>query len=634
MGLVVIDGLLIMACIVVSIWIRYDHKTIGQIYMEYVGGHFPAVLAFTVCFLGLLYANRMYRYAWLYVGTEAVRSLVYATSLATLLLGLTHRYMFGVEDQFPLTVVVIFWLLSNFAIGSHRIGVRLFLARMKRRMAHEARRNGNGHGDTSSKTRAVIVGDAEHAATIIKTLYHSHNLKHYEIVGILDNRPVVAGLFYSNVQVLGDTKQLVDLMDHKAIDEVIFAVNEESNGEKIREMVLKCRRRRIVAKVVPNFAESLARPNYLRLEDITVEDLLRRPTHQLDLNNFGKYLTGKRVMVTGAGGSIGSEICRLVMKAHPSELILLGHGENSIFKINQELRSKHPEFSSNLFPIIASVADECRIDRIFKRFKPHVVFHAAAHKHLPLMEYNVCEAVHNNVMGTNTIVQACADHGVERMVQISTDKAADPSSVMGATKWFCESIVRAMAREHKETTFLCVRFGNVLGSRGSVIPVFNEQIRNGGPVTVTHPEMTRYFMTIPEAVRLVVQSGSIGDTGDVYLLDMGTPVRILDLAEDMIRLHGYEPNIDIPITFTGIRPGEKMHEDLAALNECIERTAYDGINRVNCTKEFSCDEMSVVVNRLRDLAHKMDGGQVLGAFEEIIPGYANSARTTFTRLVS
>jgi FlaA1/EpsC-like NDP-sugar epimerase len=341
-----------------------------------------------------------------------------------------------------------------------------------------------------------------------------------------------------------------------------------------------------------------------------------------------------RVLVTGAGGSIGSGICRQLITAKPAELVLLGHGENSIFRIQQELIRNYPESETRISSVIASTTSEERMEGILKEFKPDVVFHAAAHKHVPLMESNVCEAVYNNVVGTYVLTRACVRNGVKNVVHISTDKAADPSSVMGATKYLCECVVKAIAAEQADTGFVCVRFGNVLGSRGSVIPVFAAQIENGGPVTVTDPEMTRYFMTIPEAVRLVIQTGAIGRSGEVYLLDMGKPVKILDLAEDMIRLNGLEPHADIPIVFTGIRSGEKMHEQLVSVNEQIEPTGYDGLNRVNSASLYSWNEMTKLVFRMKAMSEGMNGKEILSAFEQYIPGYSAGAGAVFGRLLS
>lgn len=484
-------------------------------------------------------------------------------------------------------------------------------------------------------SRTIIVGAEEQGAAIVKAISQTSSLRDHVIIGFLDDRADKHGMFYGGVKVLGTTDLLTEYLDSKNVDEVIFALSDESDREKTKALVMECKKRKVLTKVIPDLAEQLLRPNRnMRLEDIQVEDLLRRTMRSIDTKSFGSYIEGKRVLVTGAGGSIGSEICRQVVQLNPAELILLGHGENSIFGIEQELRQKHPEMANSMFPVIASIKNAERINRVFARFKPDVVFHAAAHKHLPLMEYNVCEAVHNNVLGTHHVVDACIQHGIERMVMISTDKAADPSCVMGATKSLCETIVKSAASEQENTKFVCVRFGNVLGSRGSVIPVFNEQIRKGGPVTVTHPDMTRYFMTIPEAVRLVIQAGAVGNTGDVYLLDMGKPVKIVDLAEDMIRLHGYEPNVDIPITFTGIRPGEKMHEQLASSKEEVMPSAHEGLNKVKCTTPLTREEIDQLVGKFEKYVEELDGGAVIELFQEVIPGYASTARTMFTRMLS
>ena len=620
------DLCLLVLAFVLALWLRYDDESLWFIVQNTLLDHLPSILLFSFLYVGLLSLFRMYRYAWRFAGMEAAWSLLLASMVGMAIVAVSYLLQ---GDVLPRSVFVMWWVLSTMFIGGLRVLLRLAM-----RHRNSSAMTSDDTGDDLTPTRAIIVGAAEYAAWILKSVANTHSLRNYRILGVLDDRADKTGLFYGGVRVLGTTALLKGYLDRQEVDEVIFPLSDEADGSTIRSQVLECRRRRIRVKVIPNLAEMLTRPTPVKLEDISVGDLLRRPMRSLDTKTHGTYLTGKRVLITGAGGSIGSEICRQVMHLCPAEIILLGHGENSIFRIDQELRQSFPEMSSNIFPIIASIKNKARIERIFARFKPQIVFHAGAHKHLPLMEYNVCEAVHNNVIGTHNVVQACIKYNVERMLQISTDKAADPTCVMGATKWLCEAVVKSAAQDHAETNFVCVRFGNVLGSRGSVIPVFDKQIKNGGPVTVTHPEMTRYFMTIPEAVRLVIQAGGVGKSGCVYLLDMGKPVKILDLAEDMIRLNGYEPNVDIPITFTGIRPGEKMHEQLASSSEQVQPSKHEGLNVVMPEHVMSNKEIVHLIEKLRRYVEQSDGGAVISLFEEIIPGYASGARAVFTRLVS
>jgi FlaA1/EpsC-like NDP-sugar epimerase len=315
---------------------------------------------------------------------------------------------------------------------------------------------------------------------------------------------------------------------------------------------------------------------------------------------------------------------------NPSRLILLGHGENSLHRIHQELAQRHPEAASRLFVVVASCADDLRIDHVFDHHLPQVVFHAAAHKHVPLMEANIQEAITNNVLGTRNVAEACGRYGIERMLLISTDKAVSPSSIMGASKWLCEELLRALVPAYPGTTYVTVRFGNVLGSRGSVVPVFRQQIQQGGPVTVTHPEMTRFFMTIPEAVQLVLQAGAIGASGDLFLLDMGKPVRIVDLARDMIRLSGLEPDVDIPVTFTGLRPGEKLHEQLSTADELIRPAACEGMSMVQRRHYFTPGEYRDVLKRLQQLAMGENAEDLLDYMGEIVPSFAQQRLLSHT----
>ena len=615
------DVLLLSGSLLFALWFKFEEQPLSWIINDYIISQWQPILLSLFIYMLLLFVFRMYRYAWRYAGFEAAFSLYWASIIGTLAL---HMIVgtFGV-NPFPNAVIVIFWLISVIAIGSLRIGLRVFIRYTQENWQDSVISNGK----SSKRLRAIIVGNIEHNAAILKTMGLSPDLKHYEIIGMFGDKTDKIGFFYSGVRVLGVFADLIDYLQMHSITQALFVLSDQNDSNKMREMVLWCRQHNVQVKVIPNFVDIVNKSTQARVEDIQVEDLLRRSPRDLDLKLHSSYILGKTILITGAGGSIGSEICRQVMKCAPSDIILLGHGENSIFTIQQELRRKYPAMTNHIICVIASITNKERINRIIKKFKPDVVFHAAAHKHLPLMEDNVCEAVYNNVIGTRNIVKACVDNCVKSMIQISTDKAAEPSSVMGATKWICEEILRANAQIHKDINFICVRFGNVLGSRGSVIPVFTEQIKNGGPVTVTHPEMTRYFMTIPEAVRLVIQAGAVGISGSTYLLDMGQPVKILDLAEDMIRLNGYKPYEDIQITFTGIRPGEKMHEQLASNEETVETTGYEGLNRVVFNETPIYDKTISYIEKLELLAAKLDGESILAFFESDIPGYSNLYRT-------
>lgn len=622
--LIFVDVLLLVGALLSALWVRFEAAEFTPALHHYVFDH-PLTMALTlILFIGLLSSVRLYRYAWRYAGIHVAYAVVTSTTAGTL--GMVGIQLLFSKEVLPRSVLLMFWVMSTAAIGGLRVLLRWLVSDMITIPTIK-----NRSDVTTHRRKVLIAGSIEASQRLIRAMGDERGLSHYEIVGLLDDRPENTGLYYGNTRVLGTLEKLIEIVERMNVEEVIFILPENHDGSEIREYVLECRKRKIPVKVVPNLVESLTKAQHIRLADVQVEDFLHRPMQSLDIDLFGNYLSGKRVLVTGAGGSIGSEICRQIMKLNPAELILLGHGENSIFAIQQELKATYGERASTVLAVISSVTNAQRIDGLFRRFKPEIVFHAAAHKHLPLMEENICEAVHNNVIGTYNVVSACAKYEVSQMVQISTDKAADPTSIMGATKRLCEMVVRAVASKYPKTSFVCVRFGNVLGSRGSVIPVFHEQIRNGGPVTVTHPEMTRYFMTIPEAVRLVIQTGAVGKSGDTYLLDMGYPVKILDLAEDMIRLHGLEPNVDIPIVFTGIRPGEKLHEQLASNTESVEHSGFEGVSRVRSDQEMSFDEATCLIADCKNLVEALDGGGVVDLFDRVISGFAKSSRARFAK---
>jgi FlaA1/EpsC-like NDP-sugar epimerase len=407
---------------------------------------------------------------------------------------------------------------------------------------------------------------------------------------------------------------LGELLASKQVDEVFVAMSNPTSGS-LNQCLTECRRHRIPVYAFPTLQNVLEGKTLLKMEEIRLEDLLRRQPFRADLAEIGGYLTDKRVLVTGAGGSIGSELCRQIAAMNPATLLLMGHGENSIDRINRELCTKFAGLANRLQMVIASVSDARRVEEVISRYRPQVVFHAAAHKHVPIMQVNVGEAIRNNVLGTHHVAEACGRHGVETMVLISTDKAVYPSNVMGATKWICEQLLCAMSLVHGGTKYVTVRFGNVLGSRGSVVPIFEEQIARKGPVTVTHDEMTRYFMTIPEAVQLVLQAGASGRSGDLFLLDMGLPVRIMDLAEDMIRLHGYTRE-DIPIIITGTREGEKLHEKLVMEDEELVR-AGDGLWLVQRGNLLTPEQMNGLLARLGELSH--DEERLFEALVSVVP---------------
>jgi FlaA1/EpsC-like NDP-sugar epimerase len=502
----------------------------------------------------------------------------------------------------PRSALGIDWLISLILIGGSRFVLRILAEQSS--------------AQTSDKTRrALILGAGDAGALVVRELQKSSSLNLIP-VGFLDDDPAKQNHQIYGVSVIGRIDQLEKTLDTKQVDEVIIAI-PAAPGRIIRLVNDVCRRKGITSRIIPGIYELIGgKVSVNRLREVDITDLLRREPVTIDDHLVGSILGGKRVLVTGAGGSIGSEICRQVARWMPSELILLGHGENSIFEAQLELKDDFPAL--NIQSVIADVRDENRLENIFSQHQPQVVFHAAAHKHVPLMEANVEEAVTNNVLGTRNVVETAVRHRVERLVLISTDKAVRPISVMGATKRLAEMFVLDAAQRNS-LPYSVVRFGNVLGSRGSVVRTFKNQIARGGPITITHPDMRRYFMIIPEAVHLVLQAASMGTGGEVFMLNMGEQVRILDLAEDLIRLSGLEPHRDIEIQFTGIRAGEKLREDLFEDGVNFERTKHSEIYRMSEEEQVDGDALVQVLAQLTDLALHSQTDDLIQAINHFLP---------------
>jgi FlaA1/EpsC-like NDP-sugar epimerase len=519
--------------------------------------------------LAILQGVGLYRRLWRHAGVAELERILLATTISALsiaVLGAVVLPTLGITPlRVPLSVLFIDACLTAALVSLPRLLVRLLNRRVQRRRLEDAR-------------RVLIVGAGAAGEMIVKELM-SHPQLGLNPVAFVDDDRTKHGHRMCDLPVLGPLARIPELARRLEVEEIIIAM-PRAPGSVVREVVRASLEAGVKTRTVPGMFDILSgRVAVASLRQVEIQDLLRREPIQTDLDQVRVLATGETVLVTGAGGSIGGELCRQLARLEPAQVILLGHGENSIFDIMAELGERYPNVTA--VPIIADVRNRERLRQVFEQYKPYSVFHAAAHKHVPLMERNVAEAIINNVLGTKNVVEAAAAHGAERFIFISTDKAVSPKTVMGQSKALCEWIVEAFgAREDIATRFVAVRFGNVLGSSGSVIPIFRRQIAKGGPVTVTHPEMTRYFMTIPEAASLVVQAGSIGGRGDVFVLDMGEPVRILDLAMQMIRLSGKDPERDIDVEIVGTRPGEKLHEELWGAGEVAESTVHPKIMRV------------------------------------------------------
>jgi FlaA1/EpsC-like NDP-sugar epimerase len=571
--------------------------------------YFPAVLV--MCAVALVvkiptyYFFGLYRRLWMYASTNELRLITVAVTTASVLTSGVMLLLIAfdlIKPGMPRSALGIDWLISLILIGGSRFALRIL-----------AEQNATTNKD---KTRqALILGAGDAGALVVRELQKSSQLNLIPI-GFLDDDPAKQNHQIYGVSVIGKIDQLEKTLETKQVDEVIIAI-PSAPGRIIRLVNDVCRKRGITSRIIPGIYELIGgKVSVNRLREVDITDLLRREPVKIDDQLIGSILQTKRILVTGAGGSIGSEICRQVARWNPSQLVLLGHGENSIFESWMDLKENFP--SLDIQPVIADVRDKNRIEEIFKQYKPEVVFHAAAHKHVPLMEVNVEEAVTNNVLGTRNIVETASKHKVERVVFISTDKAVNPISVMGATKRLAEMILLDTAHKNN-LAYSVVRFGNVLGSRGSVVPIFKNQIARGGPVLVTHPDMQRYFMTIPEAVHLVLQAASMGKGGEVFMLNMGEQVRILDLAEDLIRLSGLEPYRDIEIQFTGIRAGEKLREELFEDGVNFEKTQHAEIFRMIDEEKVDGASLNDVLNQLADLSLHSQRGELIQVINSFLP---------------
>ena len=429
--------------------------------------------------------------------------------------------------------------------------------------------------ERTERKNLLIIGAGEAANEIIKTVKNTMK-GYYNIVGLIDDNPNKMNYAISGIKILGTRDDIAEICKQYKVDVIFFSISNIDNKNK-KEILNICQETGVKIRVLPSVADIIKNKSLLQnLRDVEIEDLLGREPITLVNENIGELIKGKSILVTGGGGSIGSELCRQIAKFNPSRLIIFDIYENNLYNIEMELKQNHYDEKFEIVAIVGSVRDKKRLEQVFKKYNPYLVFHAAAHKHVPLMEVSPLEAIKNNVFGTYNVANYADKYSVKRFILISTDKAVNPTNIMGATKRMCEMIIQAFNQKSK-TEFAAVRFGNVLGSNGSVLPLFKKQISAGGPVTVTHKEITRFFMTIPEAVSLVLQAMSYAKGGEIFVLDMGEPVKIYDLAVSLIKLSGLEPNVDIPIEITGLRPGEKLYEELLMSEEGLQTTAHNKI---------------------------------------------------------
>jgi FlaA1/EpsC-like NDP-sugar epimerase len=509
-------------------------------------------------------------------------------------------------------VFVIDSLIGVIFIGGLRAVIRLIFLKINKKGYFKP-----DSGVKEPRKTVVIAGAGGAGEKILREIRDNPRLN-YEVIGFLDDDRKKTGLNIHGTFVLGGIEQLEEISKNHRLDEVIIAI-PSATGKEMRRVVEICNRSGLQFRTTPVLEDIISgKVKISKLRNVSYEDILGRTPVVLETGLIETYLRDKRVLVTGAGGSIGSELCWQISHFSPSSLILCDNTENNLFHVDMDLREEFP--SVNTCSVLSDVRNLSQMEGIFKKYKPDVIFHAAAYKHVPMMELNPWEAVHNNIRGTMNILSLASNNNVERFVMVSTDKAVRPCNIMGATKRVAELLTQAHALNYNKIRFMTVRFGNVLGSKGSVIPIFKEQIKRGGPVKVTHPEITRYFMTISEASQLILQAGAMGEGAEIFILDMGTPVRIVDIARDLIRLSGLESNEDIEIEFIGLRPGEKLHEELITEGEGIVKTAHEKI-MVLKAQGLQMDKLNSDVEELIDYAYKYDAESIKRKLKEIVPDY-------------
>lgn len=584
-------------------------------------GSFFLCLPFFVLVKLLLFGRwKLFRGGWQYTSIRDAANIVTASwwfvAVTSVPIALFHYLPHWAEVEgvpvlspyfgaFPKGVLVVDFMTTVFLVCTARLAYRIYREELRPVSSEGVR-------------RVLVVGAGNAAEAIVREILRM-NIDRYRVVGMVDDDPAKQGILIHGVQVLGTTDDLREICEDEKVEEIIIAMPSASQ-KQLRRVIELCSGTKLKFQSLPGVGDLInGRVTVSQIRPVDIHDLLGREAVEMDAEAVARFLRGRRVLVTGAGGSIGSEMCRQICAYDPAKLILVEQAENPLFEIENELRISHPEIP--LVPCVCDIHDRSRVLHAWSRHRPEVVIHAAAHKHVPLMERNPCEAVKNNILGTRNVADASCQCGVLEFVMISTDKAVNPSSVMGATKRAAEIYTQSLnGREGCRTQFKAVRFGNVLGSAGSVVPIFRKQIAAGGPVRVTHPEMTRYFMTIPEASQLVLQAAATGSGGQIYLLDMGEPVKVVDLARQMITLSGFRPGEDIDIEFTGVRPGEKLFEELRTEGEDIEPTVHPKVLVWKC-RPTDWARVQKSLEEFASLANCPDREAIVAALQRLIPEY-------------
>ncbi|GMV97110.1 MAG: capsular polysaccharide biosynthesis protein [Phycisphaerae bacterium] len=606
-------ALLFILSLLIAFALIYNFRQFDRWFVDEYLRYLPLTLVVKLVVFGLM---GLYRDSWRYVGLRDLFTIIKASHFSIFACVVIYYAAYWAWLRFapaehepvfwiPNSVFLLDWVLTIACVSTARVGFRFY---------HEELRPLSG----GVRRRLLIIGAGDGGETLLREINRTSDDR-YQVIGFLDDDPRKQGGRIRGIEVLGPTRDIRRICEQHNVDEVLIS-DPSLPQREVRKLIEKCSGMNLRFKTVPAFADLIeGRVQVSQIRPVDIEDLLGREPVRLDTEAIGKELRGKVVMVTGAGGSIGSEMCRQIARYKPKRLLLVERMENALFEIDRALQREFPDLCR--VPLVADIADRGRIRRILRDEKPGVIFHAAAHKHVPMMEWNPGEAVKNNVVGTRVLADCAHEAGTPKFVMISTDKAVNPTSVMGCTKRVAEMYVQQLASHRGgRTEFVTVRFGNVLGSSGSVVPIFKDQIARGGPVTVTHPEMTRYFMTIPEAAQLVLQAGAMGAGGEIFLLDMGEPVKIRELATDLITLSGLRPGIDIEIVYTGMRPGEKLFEELSIDGEGVSRTAHPKIGIIRKRPEDFA-KVCAGIDRLVEMADTAGPDEIREELRALVPEY-------------
>ncbi len=574
--------------------------------------------------LVIFYLFDLYKGMWRYTSMVDLLNIIKASGISSLLVVTLVAFTHGLAG-FARAAFIIDWGLTIFLIAGYRLGIRLYfwlgpkdrLSSFRFLTLFKLKKGGR-----SGAKKLLILGAGDCGEKIYREIQDNASLR-YEVVGFLDDDLTKVGKLLHGVPILGTTSELKSFAQRIGAEETLIAI-PSATSVQMRALVARCEESGLPSKTVPGMGELIdGKVSVKAIRDVDYRDLLGREVIRLDEDRIAAYLQKARVLVTGAGGSIGSELCRQICRFNPACLILYDRAESPLYEIDLELRTDYPE--AKVVPVLGDIRDRSQLSRALSDYQPQVVFHAAAYKHVPMMELQPWKAVKNNILGTRRVMDLSREHGVERFVLVSTDKAVRPVNVMGASKRVAELLVQNQnGCDSARTKFITVRFGNVVGSVGSVVPLFKKQIERGGPVTVTHPDVTRYFMTIPEACQLILQAGAMGEGGEIFILDMGTPVKIVDMARDLIRLSGFEPDGDIKIEYVGLRPGEKLFEELITSGEGIVPTNHE---KIMVLRGKTCDQerLNAVIEELAKLALEQNGAGIRAKLQEIVEDYRPAA---------